>query len=294
MTGYEHNLPALTSNRDPYRAYLKDYTWGSNSTKCKTGLMIYNMITYNLLPANHTTYRQGAMGYINHLHGTNPFNMVYLSNMGGKGAEKSVTSFYHTWFSENSPLWSKVGVSTYGPAPGFLVGGPNPSYNLDACCPSSCGSPANNARCTMISTIPPRNQPKNKSFLDFNHTWPLNSWEVTENGIYYQAAYIKLLSKYCGSASNCSSPLTSKFIDNNTHGTNEIATFTLYPNPANSFLKITCNPKTYFWEIINMEGKTLLFGKNDAEIDIERLPKGLYTLKVECENNVFYKKWMKD
>ncbi len=29
---------------------------------------------------------------------------------------------------------------------------------------------------------------------DFNEPWPANSWEITENAIYYQAAYIRLLS----------------------------------------------------------------------------------------------------
>ncbi|MFQ3577061.1 MAG: glycoside hydrolase family 9 protein [Cytophagales bacterium] len=294
MTGFEHNLPALTGNRDPYRAYLRDYTWGSNSTKSKTALMIFNMITHNILPANHLTYREGAMGYINHLHGTNPFNLVYLSNMVGKGAEKSVSSFYHTWFYETSATWSKVGVSTHGPAPGFLVGGPNPSYNLDGCCPSSCGSVANNARCNMISTIPPRNQPKNKSYLDFNHSWPLNSWEVTENGIYYQAAYIKLLSKYCAETANCSNPLSinNQVIQNIPSSPKE--EISIFPNPANQMINIQSKHDIIKWEVIDIQGKTVMGGESNKEIFVEHLQPSIYTLKIEDGLNVYFKKWIKN
>ena len=57
--------------------------------------------------------------------------MVYLTNMNAKGAEKSVNEFYHEWFTNGSPLWDNVNTSTYGPAPGFLIGGPTFQYNWD-------------------------------------------------------------------------------------------------------------------------------------------------------------------
>jgi hypothetical protein len=53
---------------------------------------------------------------------------------------------------DGSAKWERVGVSTYGPAPGFLTGGPNPSYTLDSCCPSGCSSLAYNAKC-LVSAI---------------------------------------------------------------------------------------------------------------------------------------------
>jgi endoglucanase len=39
-----------------------------------------------------------------------------------------------------------------------------------------------------------KEQPRAKAYADFNETWPRNSWELSENAIYYQAAYIRLLS----------------------------------------------------------------------------------------------------
>ena len=49
----------------------------------------------------------------------------------------------------------------------------------------------------LTETIsPPIGQPPQKSYKDFNADWPLNSWTVTENSIGYQAAYIRLLSKF--------------------------------------------------------------------------------------------------
>ena len=126
-------------------------------------------------------HENAALGYLHYLHGVNPLGLVYLSNMGDAGAENSVEEFYHSWFADGSAEWDSVSGSTYGPAPGFLVGGPNPSYNWASCCPGSCGSAANNALCGTTPLSPPAGQPKQKSYLQFNDTWPLNSWEVTEN-----------------------------------------------------------------------------------------------------------------
>jgi Secretion system C-terminal sorting domain len=94
-------------------------------------------------------------------------------------------------------LWDRVGVSTYGPAPGYVPGGPDPGYSTDGCCASnSCGSAANNSLCNASLVTPPLGQPIQKSYKDFNTNWPEDSWDVSENGIYYEAAYIKLLSKF--------------------------------------------------------------------------------------------------
>ena len=194
------NLPSFTGQSDAYRSFLRDnnFTWGSNSTKSKQGEMFYNMLTYNLDAANQTNYRNAASGFIHHMHGVNPNALVYLSNMNGIEAENSVNEFYHSWFTDGSALWDRVGTSTYGPAPGFLTGGPNPTWSLDGCCPSGCGSPGNNALCVTLT--PPSGQPHQKSYRDWNTNWPQNSWSITENGIYYQSAYIKLLSKFIGNS----------------------------------------------------------------------------------------------
>jgi len=186
------NFKAHAGNVDPYLAYMKDYTWGSNSTKSNQGSMFYDMLSFGVDPSKDLDSRKAAERYIHYLHGVNPLGLVYLSNMGEYGAAASVSTFFHTWFSHGSALWEKVGVSKYGPAPGFLTGGPNPSYAVDGCCPSNCSG----LRCDSEPLSPPLGQPAQKSYKDFNTSWPLNSWAVTENSDGYQVAYIRLLSKF--------------------------------------------------------------------------------------------------
>jgi endoglucanase len=121
----------------------------------------------------------------------NPLGKVYLSNMGAFGAENSIDQFFHSWFADGSALWDSVSGSTYGPAPGFLVGGPNPSqYDWDDRCPGI--SPL----CGPARPSPPYGQPAQKAYLDFNTGWPLNSWPLSENSNGYQTAYIRLLARF--------------------------------------------------------------------------------------------------
>jgi endoglucanase len=145
------------------------------------------------LVAADTAAMTAAERHVHYFHGVNPLAKVFLSNVNAIGALNSVTSFYHSWFAPGTD-WSIVGVSKYGPAPGYLVGGANPSYALDVCCPAGCGSATNNALC--VNPIPPAGQPPMKSYKDFNDGWPVDSWQVTEPDLGYQAAYVRLLSKF--------------------------------------------------------------------------------------------------
>lgn len=183
---------------DPYRAFIGDgnFTWGSNRTMASKGSTFYNLASFGLGAASQAEIDNAALGYVNYLHGVNALGKVYLSNMSGYGAEDSVDSFYHNWFSDGSAHWDSVSESNFGPAPGFLVGGPNPHYDWDSCCPDGCGGSTNNAMCGMAPPSPPAGQPPQKSYTDFNAGWPLNSWQVTENHNDYQVAYIRLLSKF--------------------------------------------------------------------------------------------------
>ncbi|WP_062057866.1 glycoside hydrolase family 9 protein [Cellvibrio sp. OA-2007] len=189
-----NNWPAVRNGDDPYRAYIgtSNFTWGSNRTMARKGQTFYNLIDYSISGTDNSEVRNTAIGYLNYLHGVNPQGMVYLSNMYSLGVHSSVNEFYHSWFTNGSALWDRVGTSTYGPAPGFLVGGPNPSYDWDGNCTS--GSP--NAGCGAAAPNPPKGQPAMKAYLDFNTSWPLNSWQITENHNDYQVAYIRLLSKF--------------------------------------------------------------------------------------------------
>jgi endoglucanase len=186
------NLPAHRGQLDPYRAPLQTYTWGSNATKARVGLVHHSFVKYGLTAAPAEELLAAAESYVHYFHGVNPLGLVYLTNMGALGAERSANEIFHTWFANGSAAWDSVGESTYGPPPGFLAGGPNPSYDWDGCCPDSCGGTA----CGAAAPSPPKGQPPQKSYLDFNDSWPLNSWSVTENSNGYQAGYIRLLSKF--------------------------------------------------------------------------------------------------
>ena len=173
-------FPAYQSNLDAYRAYLndQDYTWGSNQTKAQMGNIYLDMIRYGLDTANHPAYREAAAGYLHYLHGVNPVGIVYLTNMYAYGAKRAANEMYHAWFWDGS-AWDNALTSPKGPAPGYLVGGPNPKFTG-----------------TGPNLQPPQNQPVQKAYKDFNTNYPANSWEITEPGIYYQAAYIRLLSAF--------------------------------------------------------------------------------------------------
>lgn len=176
-------LPAWNSGADAYRAYLKDddYVWGSNQVKVNAGSIFYNMLVYNLSPANATAYRNAAEGYVHFLNGVNPLNKVMMTNMGDYGAENSCDEMYHAWFGDGT-VYDNAQTSPIGPPPGYIPGGFNKNFVPDPAC-----------GCVLS---PPQNQPIQKSFKDWNTSWPENSWELTEPAIYTQAAYIQLFSKF--------------------------------------------------------------------------------------------------
>lgn len=176
-------LPAWNNNSDAYRAYLKDsdWVWGSNQFKCNVGSIFYNMLVYNLSPSNATAYRNAAESNIHFLHGVNTMNQLMLTNMNDFGAEKSCDEMYHAWFGDGTD-YDNAQTSPIGPPPGYVPGGFNAYFSPDPAC--NC----------VIS--PPQNQPIQKSYKNWNTSWPENSWELNEPAIYSQAAYIKLLSKF--------------------------------------------------------------------------------------------------
>jgi endoglucanase len=190
--GSQGNFLSLRSNADPYLAYIHDYTWGSNQTKAAQGLVFFDVVTFGVDPSANADARRGAERYVHYLHGVNPMSLVYLSNMGAHGAQKSITRMFHTWFAHGSAKWDAVGVSTYGPPPGYLVGGPNPGYSWDSCCPSGCSG----VSCGAAMPSPPAGQPPQKSYRDMNDSWPLDSWSISEPDVGYQVGYIRLLSKF--------------------------------------------------------------------------------------------------
>ena len=171
-----------------YAAFIPHYVWGSNGVKANQGSILKRWRA--LMPRGQPSSDAAAPAFIHYLHGANPLGTAYLTNMSGLGVERSVQHMYHFWFA-HLPR-GEAGTSTV--PPGFLVGGPNPSYQPDGCCPGSCGQA--NGLCALGSRTPPRSQPDQKSFIDFDAGWPANSWALTENSNGYQTAYIRLLSKF--------------------------------------------------------------------------------------------------
>lgn len=200
MENYTHNFPALTNDSDAYKAHIESQNigWGSNQTKCNHANLYQAYHHFNLNAANNATAESAMQQYLHYMHGVNPNALVYLTNMKSLGADRSINTIYHGWFIDGSTAWDDVRTSTYGPAPGFIPGGPNPGWSLNGCCPSGCGSSQANSLCVTLS--PPSNQPALKSFKDWNTSWPQDSWSVTENAIYYQAAYLFLFSSMINQA----------------------------------------------------------------------------------------------
>ncbi|NIJ55027.1 glycoside hydrolase family 9 protein [Dyadobacter arcticus] len=161
---------------DLYRAYMPDwsYHWGSNMSKADYGNLSKTMVKAGLGVA--ATQNRKSAEQLHYFHGVNPQGIVYLSNMYQFGAEKSVNEIYHTWFNDGT-IYDNALTSPNGPAPGYVSGGPNYDYSIN-------------------SQTPPYGQPRQKSYLDFNTGWPINSWEITEPAIYYQASYVRLLANY--------------------------------------------------------------------------------------------------
>jgi endoglucanase len=167
---------------DLYRAFMHDaqYHWGSNNPRAGYGNSNIDAVTYNIAAENAGDFRLRALEVLHYFHGVNPFAMVYLSNMYSYGATQSANQIYHTWFARDTK-WSDALSSACGPAPGYVPGGPNAGAARD-------GVPS--------SLAPPTGQPLQKSYKDWNAASPDSSWAVTEPAIYYQSAYVKLLSKF--------------------------------------------------------------------------------------------------
>jgi hypothetical protein len=178
---------------DLYRAFVREdsYHWGSNNPRANFGNTNWDAIQYGIAKGEQlANVRERALGILHSFHGVNPMQLVYLSNMAAYGAERSVTEIYHAWFRDGDKRWDSSKTSELGPAPGFVTGGPNKSY--------CSGDGDKDHRCY---SSPFRTQPAQKAYLDFNTAWDPKaeydqSWALSEPAIYYQAAYVRLLSKF--------------------------------------------------------------------------------------------------
>jgi hypothetical protein len=177
-----HQIYKFSPEDDFYRAFLHDsqYHWGSNNPRANYGNTNLDMVQYGISSIDQQSYQSRALEVLHYFHGVNPFGMTYLSNMYAYGATASANEIYHTWFQPKTK-WSNAISSECGPAPGFVPGGPNANAAAD-------GVPG--------TVSPPVGQPAQKSYKDWNSGSPDNSWAITEPAIYYQSAYVKLLSAF--------------------------------------------------------------------------------------------------
>ncbi len=260
--GNQELLPAYQGQWDAYRAYLKesDHVWGSNQAKAIQGNLLWNLRQYELNPAADAEYQAAAGGYLHYFHGANPMGLVYLSNMSALGAEMSLNQIYHGWFYEGTTFDDAT--TGVGPAPGYLSGGCNIYYQPD---PAYSGP----------ALSPPMNQPAQKSYKDWNTSWPENSWEITEPAIYYQAAYIRLLSKFTEPESTI----------NKVENSPVSMPISIYPNPSPDIfqVEVPAGSKIYQIRIFSAQGKELQvpvqrLGEHAWTIDLTNQAPGVYWL----------------
>lgn len=80
---------------------------------------------------------------------------------------------------------------------------------------------------------------------------------------------------------------------------NEALALELFPNPANKYINMRLNENAdWKYEVCNMDGSTVLTGNvsNNFEqnIDINKLPQGVYYIRVQLNKEVFTKKFVKE
>ena len=108
--------------------------------------------------------------------------------------------------------------------------------------------------------------------MDFNDEWPNNSWEVSEPAIYYQAAYVRLLSEIIGEE-NAFLSLEEK---------EELSVY-VFPNPTTDFVQI--DGEEVFEEVIvySLLGEELLRltpSSTNFQLDFSNFSKGVYLLEL--------------
>ncbi|HTL83391.1 MAG TPA: glycoside hydrolase family 9 protein [Bacteroidia bacterium] len=247
-------LPAYLANTDPYLAYMKDqdYVWNNNQFKAETGSIYANMNRYNIYAASAADFRDASLGYLHYFHGVNVFGSCFLSNANAFGGDRFTMQIYHGWFGDGTIYDSTA--NYLGPPPGYLVCGVDYYFAPDA---AYTGPPI----------APPMNQPVQKSYKDWNTSWPENSWQCSEVGIYTEAAYIKLLSTYCNAP-----------IATSVYQYEENSAWDIYPNPAAYEMSINSTvPGTLL--IYNSIGEKtvqqhIVEGVN--RVDISELAPGIY------------------
>jgi hypothetical protein len=203
---------------DLYRSGMavSSYHWGSNQVRAGQGVFLLRAARLGATGTHGgAECRRRALDFLHFFHGQNPLSMVYLTNMAGLGGEHSSWQVFHHWFGQSLSAHSRsryLGkppsvfephypyftgtdnhgrrddkASTFGPAPGFVPGGPNKDYSGDAVPPGDARHPG-------------------RSYRDWSDqsAWTARTWEITENSIGYQGPYVALASAFVAGGSECS------------------------------------------------------------------------------------------
>jgi endoglucanase len=208
--GIGRQVEDVFSTDDLYRNGMPAWAhhWGSNGIRAGRGVFLLRAAqvraTGSRTPAE---CRRHALDVLHYFHGQNPLGMVYLTNMASLGGEHSSWQVFHDWFGQSRSAYSRsrfVGkplavvepgypyfdgtdnhgirddkTSLFGPAPGFVPGGPNWNYSGDAVPPRGSRHPA-------------------RSYRDWNDqgVWTARTWEITEPSIGYQGPYVALVAAF--------------------------------------------------------------------------------------------------
>ena len=258
------------SANDLYRAEMPNwsYHWGSNSPKAHYGNLNQLLVNYEITSSSSLqSFHLKSSEQLHYFHGVNPLGIVYLSNMYTYGGDRCINEIYHTWFNDGTD-YDHALTSLYGPAPGYVVGGPNQNFSIG-------------------SIAPPSGQPIQKSYLDWNGGWPQNSWEISEPAIYYQSAYIRLLANYV--VADNSTPIENFPTQ---------ADIQVFPNPSKDVINVLGEYKNATIELLDQQGRVLQIIENQTNnttVDITKYPVGIYFLKISKEDrkNILTKKIIK-
>ncbi len=274
MQGSEF-MGAINSETDAYRAFMKDqdYVWGSNKAKSSIGGLFHDFAQISADQSAKSLALAASEDYLHFFHGVNAHGLVMLSNMDEFGAENYCREMYHIWFSDGTE-YDNADTSPKGPPPAFMMGGINQAFKPDA----AYSGPV---------LEPPLNQPVQKAYKDWNTSWPENSWELTEPAIYYQAAYIHLLSHFANDNSDFATNYTELKIDlgiTSTQTSISDQQVNLYPNPVNNG-KVWIRPRDQFnlAELYDMTGKVIkqfMLENEAAYLDLQDVQPGMYLLKM--------------
>jgi hypothetical protein len=136
------------------------------------------------------------------------------------------------------------------------------------------------------------------ALLDWHRNDPVDAWEENRNDIIYNSYqgnrnpfldFPELVEHLWGTEMGVNwtgeTLGIEKFNDNS---------FSIYPNPASNIINIKGVTLGSKLSIYNVLGKLVLSKTTSNEIDLERLNRGVYIIKIRSQNNEVVRKFIKN